>query len=75
VTTLLFAIGTWLIGVYLGQASVGSVYGAAGSVIVVIVWAYYSAQVFFLGAEFTHVYPRAQAAHLHEGRPGGGPHA
>jgi membrane protein len=48
-----FAQGT---GEYLGKSSVGSTYGAAGSVIVVIVWVYYSAQIFFFGAEFTHAY-------------------
>jgi membrane protein len=60
-TAVLFAIGKWLIGLYLGKASVGSAYGVAGSLIVVLVWVYYSAQVFFFGAEFTHVYARAQA--------------
>jgi membrane protein len=53
-TALLFTIGKTLIGVYLGRASFGSAYGAAGSMIVVIVWVYYSAQIFFFGAEFTH---------------------
>src|SRR5580704_4437184 len=56
VTALFFSIGKTLIGMYLGKSSVGSAYGAAGSVIVVIVWVYYSAQIFFFGAEFTHVY-------------------
>ena len=56
VTALLFTIGKTLIGLYLGKSSVGSPYGAAGSVIVVIVWVYYSAQIFFFGAEFTHAY-------------------
>ena len=56
VTALLFTIGKTLIGLYLGKSSVGSTYGAAGSVIVVIVWVYYSAQIFFFGAEFTHAY-------------------
>ena len=45
-----------ILGLYLGKSSVGSTYGAAGSVIVVIVWVYYSAQIFFFGAEFTHAY-------------------
>lgn len=58
-TALLFTIGKTLIGLYLGKASVGSAYGAAGSLIVVIVWVYYSAQIFFFGAEFTHVYAKA----------------
>jgi len=58
VTSLLFTIGKQLIGLYLGKASFGSTYGAAGSLVIVIVWVYYSAQLFFLGAEFTKVYTR-----------------
>ena len=54
-TALLFTIGKSLIGLYLGRAAVGSAYGAAGSLIVVIVWVYYSAMIFFFGAEFAHV--------------------
>jgi membrane protein len=66
VTSLLFTIGKFLIGLYLGKAGVGSAYGAAGSLVAFLVWVYYSAQVFFLGAEFTHVFAerhgsRAQA--------------
>lgn len=56
VTSLLFSIGKFLIGLYLGKASVGSAYGAAGSLVVFLVWVYYSAQIFFLGAEFTHIF-------------------
>jgi membrane protein len=56
VTSALFSIGKFLIALYLGKASVGSAYGAAGSLVVFIVWVYYSAQIFFLGAEFTHVF-------------------
>lgn len=56
VTSLLFSIGKTLIGLYIGKAGVGSAYGAAGSVVVFIVWVYYSAQIFFLGAQFTRVY-------------------
>jgi membrane protein len=56
VTAIFFTIGKTLIGLYLGKSSIGSTYGAAGSVIVVIVWVYYSAQIFFFGAEFTHAY-------------------
>jgi membrane protein len=55
-TALLFTIGKFLLGFYLGKASVGSGYGAAGSLVAVIVWVYYSAQIFFFGAEFTRVY-------------------
>jgi membrane protein len=66
VTSLLFTVGKFLIGLYLGKASVGSAYGAAGSLVVFLVWIYYSAQIFFLGAEFTHCFAekhgsRAQA--------------
>jgi membrane protein len=56
VTALLFSIGKFLIGLYLGQSSVASSYGAAGSLVVLLVWVYYSAQVILLGAEFTRVY-------------------
>jgi membrane protein len=55
-TSLLFSIGRQLIGVYLGKASFGSTYGAAGSLVIVLMWVYYSAQLFFFGAEFTKVY-------------------
>lgn len=56
ITSLLFVIGKFLIGLYLGNASVGSAYGAAGSLVVVLIWVYYSAQILFFGAEFTQVY-------------------
>jgi membrane protein len=55
-TALLFTIGKSLLGLYLGKASPGSAYGAAGSLVVMVIWIYYSAQIFFFGAEFTHVY-------------------
>lgn len=55
-TALLFTIGKTLIGLYLGRASVSSSYGAAGSLIVVLLWVYYSAQILFFGAEFTKVW-------------------
>jgi membrane protein len=60
VTALLFALGKSLIGLYLGRSGATSGFGAAGSLILVIVWTYYSAQVFLLGAEFTHVYAHAR---------------
>ncbi len=56
VTAALFTIGKWLIGLYIGKSSVASGFGAAGSIVVVMVWVYYSAQIFLLGAEFTWVY-------------------
>ena len=60
VTAALFAVGKFAIGLYLGRSSVASAFGAAGSLVVVMVWVYYSAQIFLLGAEFTRVY-----AHSH----------
>jgi membrane protein len=68
VTALLFAVGRFLIGIYLGKAGVGSAYGVAGSFVVVLVWVYYSAQVVLFGAEFTHVYAQAQAASARDRR-------
>ncbi len=58
VTALLFTLGKALFGLYLGRSAVTSVYGAAGSFVVILLWIYYSAQVFFFGAEFTKVYSR-----------------
>jgi membrane protein len=56
VTAALFSVGRTIIGLYIGRAGVGSAYGAAASLVVFLVWVYYSAQVFFLGAEFTRAY-------------------
>lgn len=56
VTALLFTIGKFLIGLYIGKSKLTSGFGAAGSLVVVLVWVYYSAQIFFLGAEFTWAY-------------------
>ncbi len=58
VTAFLFTVGKYLIGLYIGNSSFGSVYGAAGSLVVILVWVYYSAQIVFLGAEFTQVWAR-----------------
>jgi membrane protein len=70
ITALLFSIGKLLIGVYLGNSAIASTYGAAGSVILVLVWVYYSAQIFLLGAEFTKVYAfRFGSMSLHAGVP------
>ena len=63
VTAVLFTIGKYLIGLYLGSAGVSSAFGAAGSLVVLLVWVYYSAQIFLLGAEFTWLY-----AHTHGSR-------
>jgi membrane protein len=56
VTSVLFTLGKFLIGFYLGKASVSSAYGAAGSLVVLVIWVYYSAQILLLGAEFTQAY-------------------
>src|SRR5204863_8886687 len=56
VTALLFAVGKLLIGLYLGKSSVASAFGAAGSLVVLMLWVYYSAQIFLFGAEFTWVF-------------------
>jgi membrane protein len=56
VTAALFLVGKYLISLYIGKASVGSAFGAAGSLAVLLVWIYYSAQIVLLGAEFTRVY-------------------
>ncbi len=58
VTSLLFTVGKFLIGLYIGKSGVASGFGAAGSLVVVFVWVYYSAQIFLMGAEFTWVYAR-----------------
>lgn len=56
VTALLFALGNFLLGLYLGKASFSSTYGAASSVVILAIWIYYSSQIFFLGAEFTKAF-------------------
>jgi membrane protein len=56
VTSLLFTLGKLLIGLYLGKAALASTYGAAASVVALIVWVYYSSQIFFFGAEFTKLF-------------------
>ena len=56
ITALLFTVGKFALGFYLGRSSVTSAYGAAGSLVIVLLWVYYSAQILFFGAEFTQVY-------------------
>ncbi|MBE9129449.1 MULTISPECIES: YihY/virulence factor BrkB family protein [unclassified Coleofasciculus] len=58
ITALLFTVGKFALGFYLGQGSFGSTYGAAGSLVIILAWVYYSAQILFFGAEFTQVYAR-----------------
>ena len=71
VTALLFSIGKHLIGLYIGKSSVASGFGAAGSLVVVLVWVYYSAQIFLLGAEFTWVYAHSYGSLQGSERPTG----
>jgi membrane protein len=69
-TSLLFTIGKLALGIYLGKATFASTYGAAASIVVLIVWVYYSAQIFFLGAEFTKIFAncyRSQPSRYPEG--------
>ncbi len=56
VTSVFFVLGKYLISLYLGTSTLGSTYGAAGSLVIFLLWVYYSAQILFLGAEFTQVY-------------------
>jgi len=55
-TSLLFTVGKYLLGLYLGQGSVVSAYGAAGSLVVILLWVYYASQIILFGAQFTQVY-------------------
>jgi membrane protein len=57
-TAVLFTIGKSLIGLYLGRASVGSLYGAAGSLVVMTVWVFYASMIVFFGAQLTYVRSR-----------------
>lgn len=63
VSTILFEGGKYAIAFYVGQSNVGSSYGAAGALIVLLVWIYYSAQIFLLGAEFTRAFARRYGSH------------
>jgi len=66
VTSLLFTIGKFAIGLYLGKSGVSSGFGAAASIVVLLVWVYYSAQIFLLGAEFTWVYAHSRGSRMNE---------
>ena len=68
-TALLFNLGKYLLGLYLGRSSVTSAYGAAGSLVIVLLWVYYSAQILFFGAKFTQIYSNRYGSHL-EPAPG-----
>lgn len=64
ITAALFTLGKYLIGLYLGKASIGSTYGAAGSFVVLLVWIYYSSLIVLFGAEFTQVYAQTHGSGL-----------
>jgi membrane protein len=64
-TAILFSVGKFLIGLYLGRSSVASTYGAAGSLVTLLLWVYYSALIFFFGAEVTKVYATEYGSGLH----------
>ena len=68
-TTALFSVGKYLIGLYLGNAAVTSSFGAAGSLAVMALWVYYSAQIFFFGAEFTRLYALQHGSLRGKGKP------
>ena len=68
ITALLFIFGKFLLGVYISQGSLGSAYGAAGSLIVFLAWVYYSAQIILLGAEFTQVYSQMYGSQIRPNR-------
>ncbi len=69
VTALLFEIGKFLIGLYLGRVNIASGFGAAGSLVILLIWIYYSAQIFLLGAEFTWVYTYRHGSRVGEAPP------
>lgn len=62
ITTLLFTLGKYLIGFYLGNSTVNSAYGAAGSLVIILLWVYYSTVIFLFGAELTQVYAKFSGA-------------
>jgi membrane protein len=69
ITALLFTLGTLVLGLYLGKSGVASTFGAAASLAILLVWIYYSAQILFLGAEFTQVYARRRGSRTRDTRP------
>ena len=69
VTSLLFTIGKLVIGLYIGKSGVTSVFGAAGALVVLLLWVYYSAQIFLLGAEYTWVYAHAVGSKKENTKP------
>lgn len=69
ITAILFALGKYLLGLYLARSTISSAYGAAGSLVVILVWVYYSAQIIFFGAEFTQVFARKYGSEIIPKKP------
>jgi membrane protein len=69
VTAILFVVGKFLIGLYIGKSGIVSGFGAAGSLVTLLIWVYYSAQIFLLGAEFTWIYSRYREPANKKARP------
>ena len=63
-TSVLFGIGKYAIGVYIGKSNLTSTYGAASSVIIILLWIFYSSQILFFGAEFTRALAEARGIHI-----------
>jgi len=72
ITALLFNVGKLLVGLYLARSSVTSAFGATGSLVIVLLWVWYSAQILFFGAKFTQIYSARHGSHL-EPVPGAKP--
>jgi membrane protein len=73
VTAALFEIGKLLIGLYIGKLALESTYGAAASIVVVLLWVYYNAQIVLAGAEFTRVYAESHGSKKPAIKPEAGP--
>jgi membrane protein len=69
ITAGLFVLGKYLLGLYLARSTISSAYGAAGSLVVLLLFVYYSAQIIFLGAEFTQVYARTYGSEIVPKKP------
>lgn len=67
-TAVLFVLGKLLLGFYIGHSAIASSYGAAGSIIIILVWVFYSAQILFFGAEFTRAYALKYGSHRHKAK-------
>jgi membrane protein len=75
VTAVLFTVGKSVIGLYIGSSTVASSYGAAGAFLIILLWVYYSAQIFLLGAEFTRAYAERHGSHASGHQIDDGPNA